>query len=390
MAKEAQLFTEFSPVSKEEWIEKARKDLKGRALEDLRWQLEGELAVDPFYVAGDLEALPNPGLFGKSQNTWEVGEYISIDDAGAAVEQVREGRQGGVDAPLLKMMRRWEDAELEQYLEATGLPEQSLHFAENFPGKEPLALLRQVESLLRKKGDDPAQVSGSVDFDPYLDWSEPQWDPLVAALHLREEKLPAFKVLQLNASHFHGGTEDTSQELAYTIAKGSEYLAQLDERGVRPERTNAGMQISVAVGKSYFVEIAKLRALKRLWSGVLEAYGLHHGQLPPIVAHLAPETQEDDIYTNMIRATIQGMSAAVGGVDRLYILPANAVREEPSTTFTRRIARNVQQILRLESFFDRVVDPAAGSYYIETLTEKLAEKAWGKFQELERSGGFGQ
>ena len=144
----------------------------------------------------------------------------------------------------------------------------------------------------------------------------------------------------------------------------------------------------MAVSTSFFVDIAKLRALRILWANLLDAYGAGDAPLPLLVAHLARETQADDQHTNMIKAGTQSMAAVIGGADRLYVRPADFFNQEPSSSFTRRIARNVQHILKMESHLDRVGDPGAGSYYIEMLTEKLADAAWREFQELEAKGEF--
>jgi methylmalonyl-CoA mutase len=147
------------------------------------------------------------------------------------------------------------------------------------------------------------------------------------------------------------------------------------------------LQISISIGKSYFVEIAKLRALRILWNNVLQAYG---ATLAPaeIVVSFTRDSQDENIHTNMIRAATQTMSAVIGGADRIYVLPANAATGVPSDAFTRRIARNVQHLLQLESYFDKVIDPAAGSYYIEKMTELLAQNAWSQFQRMEKDGDF--
>ncbi|MBK9488574.1 MAG: hypothetical protein IPO07_07135 [Haliscomenobacter sp.] len=128
------------------------------------------------------------------------------------------------------------------------------------------------------------------------------------------------------------------------------------------------------------MEIAKLRALRLLWQNVLKAYGVQTSALE-IAAHFAPASQDEHPNTNLIRAATQAMSAVIGGANQLYVLPSNASLHESPTPFTRRIARNVQHLLRLESHLDKVIDPAAGSYYIEKLTEELAHKAWAIFQQ---------
>lgn len=138
----------------------------------------------------------------------------------------------------------------------------------------------------------------------------------------------------------------------------------------------------MTLGKSYFFEIAKIRAFKLLWLNVLKGWGapLRH---PVVETRFQAEAYTDELYTNMIRATTMAMSAVLGGADRLTVLPYDAGREHQasySPAFSRHIARNVQHLLKMESFFSEIPDPAAGSYYIEQLTQQLAARAWTAFQ----------
>jgi len=311
-----------------------------------------------------------------------------VIDPAAANEALREGIDGGGEAPLIVLRHDPNDVELEQMLEDLPLDRISTHFTHLHPDKQPVTLLHQFRALAEKRGLDPRSLRGSIDFDPMLDWARPPYDQLAETIRFCDDNMPHFRMLQANGLRFHAGIENTTMELGYIAAKGSEYLAQLHQRGIPPATTNRALQFSLAISTSYFVDIAKLRAFRRLWANVLAAYGAPQAALPPIVAHLARETQTDDPNTNMIKAGTQAMAAVLGGAARLYIRPANFPLKEPPSPFHRRIARNVQHILRLESYLDRVIDPAAGSYYIEKLTEKLAEKAWTRFQELEQQGEF--
>ena len=144
------------------------------------------------------------------------------------------------------------------------------------------------------------------------------------------------------------------------------------------------MQFSMYIGKSYFVEIAKLRAFKILWANFLKAWGAEP-VYPVQDVRFFPGDYTGDLYTNMIRATTMAMSAVLGGANRLTVLPYDAGREAEAVyprAFARRVARNVQHLLQLESGFAELADPAAGSYYLEKLTAQLASSAWEKFQKL--------
>ncbi len=381
MAAKDQLFADFPGTSKAEWLEQVRKDLKGRPLEELTWVLEeGGIRLSPFAHTEDLPEPPSPLM--EPVNDWEIGEYIIVDDIAEANRQALEGLEGGVQALGFVLKHRLDQAGLERLLQGVQLDLVSLNFGEFYTEKHPMELMQHLVRLFRDRGYDPAAIAGSVDCDPFLDWISPSMEQLAEMIRFGQDSLPGFRVLQVNGRYYHDGIEDVVNELAFTLAKGNEYLAGLRDAGISPEQANQALQFSMAVSTSYFVEIAKLRALYILWLNVLRAYGVERPVMPERVVHLSKESQTEDIHTNMIRAGTQALSAVIGGADRLYVLPANNLLDEPSTPFTRRIARNVQHLLKMESFLDRVVDPAAGSYYLEKVTALLAEKAWERFQEL--------
>ncbi len=377
-------FSEFSGVTKSEWLAKIEKDLKGRPLTDLQFQLEEDIKLAPFYHPDDFSEFYEPLA---EKTGWQIGEYIEVSPIKTANQQALEALRGGANALLFELRHELSEDELSELL--TGIELEYIHtnFGQYFPDKNPPLLLEWFYNFVKASGKNTKNIAGSLDFDAILDWSNPPFDDLAKAVQFCQQEMPNFRVVEVDARRLHSGVERTSLELAYTIAKGSEYLAQLSERGIHPAIANQHTQFAIAISTSYFVEIAKLRALKILWANVLEAYGVT-AQAPFIEVHFAPESQDNNPNTNMIRAATQALSAVVGGADRLYILPANAALGETSTSFARRIARNVQHLLQMESHVDKVSDNAAGSYYIEKLTNVLAEKAWAKFQEIEAQGGY--
>jgi methylmalonyl-CoA mutase len=389
MALSENLFEAFPPTSKGAWLAKIEKDLKGKPLADLQWQLEENIELAPFYHPDD-EPFGHAPLQGqRAGNDWEIGEYLGVNDFDQANAHALEALMGGAEALLFRLQRHLDHPEqLAQLLRGIDPAIASIHFEERYTALEPWAIFRQFADLIEQRGIAGQKIRGSIDFDPILDWSNPPIDKLAELMRHCLERLPHFRVLQINAQRFHSGPDDSSMELAYALAKGSEYLARLTAVGLPAAAVNAQAQFAVSISKSYFVEIAKLRALRLLWANVLKAYGIEDGQGPFIVAHFAEESQDENANTNMIRASTQAMSAAIGGAELIYVLPANHALDEASTAFTRRIARNVQHILKMESRLHQVLDPGAGSYYIEKLTEKLAAQAWAKFQELEASGEF--
>lgn len=382
------LFETFPEISKAQWIEQVNKDLKGKSYADLFWQLESDLVLEPFYHPDDGTPPLAPITGGKHFNDWEVGESIDVTDVDKANTAAIEALMGGVNAPLFALKTHLDESELNRLLRRIEPEYVSLHFGEYHSDKDPAALFERLLQWVISLDKDPAVVKASMDFDPFFDWSEPPIAMLAGIIRRCETEWPSFRPLQVNTGRFYAGAEATSDELALSIAKGSEYLALLGEHDLSPELVNRHLQFAVDIGSSYFVQIAKIRALRLLWTHVLSGYGLENAPATPIVAHFAKESQDENINTNMIRAATQAMSAIIGGADRLYVLPAGASLEDEATPFHRRIARNVQHLLQLESHLGYVVDPAAGSYYIEQLTTLLAEKAWAKFQEIEKGGGY--
>jgi len=383
------LFSSFKTSSKAEWLAQITKDLKGRSIDDLDWQLEEHIKLSPVYSGEDIEGAFLNNLTEKTSNSWQIGEYIDAANVGQANANALEGLMGGVNAPLFKLSHLPTVDEFAVLLKEIDPNFISVHFEPQHAGKDPAKLFRNLIYYVRKRGLKLENIEGSMDFDPLLDWTNVPFQPLSRILNFAKNYTPKFKVLQVNGRVFHTRSENTSTELALLIAKGTEYLAKMNEYGVQPKDTNAHLQFSVGISSSYFVEIAKLRALRILWANVLKGYDLKPEQQPPVLAHLVGEELENDSSTNMIRASTQAMSAAIGGADIIFVPPSDQHQNDNgSTGFSRRIARNVQHLLQMESYLDRVVDPASGSYYIETITRALCKQAWKQFQSFEKDGGF--
>jgi methylmalonyl-CoA mutase len=177
--------------------------------------------------------------------------------------------------------------------------------------------------------------------------------------------------------------------MAFSLAVGAEYLDKLTEKGLTIDEIAPKMRFNVAVGQNYFMEMAKMRAYRLLWANIVKAYG---GKEENAKMHIHATNAElgmslYDAYVNMLRTTTGTMSAVLGGVDSFTVMPFDAPFELP-TDFADRIARNQQLILKEEAHFDKVADPAAGSYYIENLTESLAAAAWDLFNKIQDEGGY--
>lgn len=388
MEDKASLFSDFSTYSKKEWLQKVEKDLKGKPLEILNWELEEGISLSPFFHSDDLEALRPPLDRPGAINDWEVGESIHVEDVLEANRTAIEALKGGANALGFELYHPLNANDLTALLQGIDMELISTNFGEMYIEKHPDRLLQLLVDYINEKGYDSTKMEGSIDFDPYLDWSEPPLFQAGKSIQKGAADLPRFKVLQINGTYYHAGEEESSRELALITGKFSAYLEQMMQQGLAPDIIVKAMQVSVSLSKNYFVEIGKLRALKIVLANVARHYGCQQHFVPQVVAHFAKESQVDNPNTNLIQATTQAMSAVLGGVDRLYVLPANAYSGDPASPFTRRMARNIQHILKMESFLHQVIDPAAGSYYIEQITQILAEKAWTQFQLFEKEGAF--
>jgi methylmalonyl-CoA mutase len=200
---------------------------------------------------------------------------------------------------------------------------------------------------------------------------------------------PRLRVIDVNGAAIQNAGSTLVEELAFTLAMASEYMAELTARGIDPHHIQDAMQLSLSSGPNFFMEIAKLRAARVLWSSIAVAYGAD-----PFNAVITIHSTSSswnltlyDPYMNLLRGTSGAISAILGGADYLTVLPYD-YPSGISSSFSDRIARNVQIIMREESYLDRVSDPASGSYYIENLTDSIGEKAWKLFREVESMGGF--
>ncbi|MBK7936145.1 MAG: hypothetical protein IPJ82_03315 [Lewinellaceae bacterium] len=370
------LFAEFPPVSKAEWIKKIVKDLKDRPLEDLDWQMPEGLRVSPLVHADDFQEPPLP-MFSQSQ-PWEICEEVAAGDPAAANRQSLDALEGGVEGLQFHLEQTPDASFLAQMFDGIHPDYIGLHFSGPGVSGNPGAVLAGLESLAKTKGISTANLRGSLAFDPASAAGIVDWRYLADLLVYTREKFPGFKLVTISASTDGGGETQQGPGLAPLLQKGNRYLEQLTHRGIPAAEAAGTMLFQISAGQRYFFEIARIRAFKLLWINVLKAWNAPL-KYPDVAVCFNPAVYSDDLYTNMIRGTTMAMSAVLGGADHLTVLPYDAGRTAQATypqTFSRRIARNVQHLLKMESGFDQVADPAAGSYYIEKLTLQVAEQAW--------------
>jgi methylmalonyl-CoA mutase len=362
-------FNEFSAPSREAWNALLEKDLKGQAWTNLQWQVADGLLLNPFYLTEDQET--SAALAGSGPG-WTIGETLKVADLKIAYAQIMEALEGGVEALNLQLNRDLLPDEWAALLKGVELAYISLNVSavdaelsfESFQaGFWPLA----------EHTGQATQLQGS--------WSNPQasLEQQVQALKWAPVHLPKFRwfscATKLNADP--GQAPDSLTEL---LQQANVFLEAMENAGLSLAQAQTAVQFKIKIGRSYFLEIAKIRALKILWANLQKAWNLSI-QPAYIQAELDPQSQDDNPNNNMIRTATQAMSAVIGGADVLFVLPADEQKDPVGTAFSRRMARNAQHLLKLESHLDKVEDPAAGSYYIQQLTDQLCVLVWGQLQQ---------
>ena len=401
------LFAEFPPVSTEQWEEVINKDLKGADYnKKLVWRTIEGFNVKPYYRAEDLENLSylntNPDEFpftrGKQarSNVWDIRQDTKVKDPAEANRIAVEAVKGGCNSLgfCAKQVKNLEDMSV--LLAGIDLTKVKINFncAEDF-----VALLKLFVEYLGTKGIDPKNVQGSLNFDmfkhalnhgDFCGGEEGEYALAKTLIEFADSNLPAFRVLTVNGNLFQNSGSSIVQELGFTLAAANELMANLTERGMAPEKVAKNMVFSFAIGSNYFMEMAKIRAARMLWSKIVEQYHPACDCAYKVFVHAASSVWNKslyDAYVNMLRTTTETMSVAIAGADSISVAPFDLAFKD-ADDFSYRIARNQQILLKEESYLDKIADPAAGSYYIENLTDSIAQYAWNNFLAVEEKGGF--
>lgn len=403
--KTGKLFTEFPPISTQEWEQVILKDLKGADYtKKLIWNSPEGIPVRPYYRAEDLDKLHtsefNPLEFGFKKapagraNDWLIRQDIEVTDFELAKEKAAYLLSRGVESIGFKTDESHTIEEVREFLK--DLPLEEAEF--NFDGFMPNQILGVLNEMADSGKVDPDKLSGSCEYDILGEFSlygsfDFNGDEVFADLAAWIEqagRFPGFKVIGIHGRNFHQAGATIAQELAYSLAQASEYLDALTGFHVPAYHVASKISFHFAIGSNYFMEIAKFRAARMLWRHMVQGYELDKGQVPPMYIHAETSRWNQtvyDPYVNLLRSATEAMSSALAGIDSITVLPFDFPYEVP-VEFAERIARNQQIVLKEEAHLDQVADPAAGSYYIESLTSSIAEVAWKLFQEIEFAGGY--
>ena len=399
------LFSEFAPVSTEDWVAKITADLKGAPFEKkLVWKTGEGFNANPFYRLEDLEGLKTttslPGEFPyvrgtKKDNDWYVRQNIEVTCFKAANEKALDILNKGVTS--LGFIIKGDEVSAENIATLlNGICPECVELNFNTCLCKAEKLIGILAEYFTSKGVDLTKCAGSVNYDPFKKplikgHKNENWVEAASAVLKAGEALPKYKVLAVNAFELNNAGAYISQELGYALAWGNELLAKLTDAGFDVTEVAKKIKFNFGISSNYFMEIAKFRAARWLWAEIVAAYKPSCNCACKMNVHAQTSQWNMTVYdahVNLLRSQTEAMSAAIAGVDSITVRPFDEIFETPDD-FSERIARNQQLLLKEECHLDKVVDPAAGSYSVEVFTNSIADVAWKLFLETEEKGGFG-
>ncbi|HZG60429.1 MAG TPA: methylmalonyl-CoA mutase family protein [Anoxybacillus sp.] len=402
----------FPLPSYEEWKQEVEKSLKGKPIEKLYSTTYENLRIKPIYTREDIESLEHieqyPGFSGYVRGIeangyigepWAVSQELSANSAKEWNEIIKHDLERGQTEIHLVLDKLGFSVtsleEIEEMFSGISLGDYSLRVD---AGESSLAFLALFAAYLQKQQIPLERVRGTIGMDPLASLAEKGqlssslttlYDVMADITAWAKEHMPNLKTMIVHSEPYHNGGANAVQELAFAFATAVEYLNECLNRGLTIDEAAQCISFSFAIGANFFMEIAKLRTARLVWTNIVQAFGGNEeSQKMSIHARTSHFTKTVyDPYVNMLRATAEAFAATVGGANSLHVSPFDEAIQQ-ADEFSRRIARNTQLILLEESHLGKVIDPAGGSYYVESLTAQLAEEAWKLFQQIEAKGGI--
>lgn len=396
------MFSEFNTAGKKDWLKKVKEDLNDKPYKSLHWATYEGFEQEPFYTRPETESLSYLNQLHNSFSShkedesgsprqWVNNQLIRVKnekDANAIALLALENGANGIffDVSRLPGLKP------ELLLKGIELNYCSVSF---HAGNDAEKLLVNYLKYAQEKGIKPEELRGIFNFDPIGEIAE---NGLIDSDHFKSfsaittqtAQMPHFYGITINTASFHDSGASAVQEVAFGLNIAVSYLHHLTEEGMSPADAVKNLCVSMSTGTSYFMEIAKLRAIRYLFFKIAQSYGVHDFAPEDLYLHARADVWSmglPDPHVNLIRNTTQTMSAILGGCNALTTPPFDSSFTDPDA-FSRRMSRNISTILKEEAYFDKVADATAGSYYIETLTDKIIEDAWKLFLKTEQKGGF--
>ena len=417
---------------KDAWRSLAEKELRGRPVEALDWNTLEGIVVKPLYTQEDtanldhLGTLPGQEPFTRGVKAtmyagrpWTIRQYAGFstaEESNAFYRKALAAGQQGVSVAFDLATHRGYDSDHERVIGDVGKAGVSIDSVEDmkilFDGI-PLdqisvsmtmngAVIPVLANFIvagEEQGHSRDVLSGTIQNDilkefmvrnTYIYPPEPSMRIVADIIEYTSNEMPKFNSISISGYHMQEAGANLVQELAFTLADGKEYVKTAMERGMDVDKFAGRLSFFFAIGMNFFMEVAKLRAARLLWHRIMTELGAKNPRSKMLRTHCQTSgvsLQEQDPYNNVVRTAYEAMSAVLGGTQSLH---TNALDEAIAlpTEFAARIARNTQLILQEETGVTNVVDPLAGSYYVEKLTADLADEAWKIIQEVDEMGGM--
>ncbi|MBK7501210.1 MAG: acyl-CoA mutase large subunit family protein [Ignavibacteriales bacterium] len=425
------LIKDFPVLSFDDWKKQVEKDLKGESFDKkLITKTYEEINLQPLYTSNDIKNLPQinnfPGfqnylrgsnVSGYTSRSWEIAQEYNQslpEDLNEALRSdLKRGlnsinivldnpTQLGIDADQSKTGEVGKDGlsisgvrKMQVLFKDIDLTNQPINISGGFSSL-PITLL--FTAYANETRTSLMNIKGSITSDPYeylltkgeLPISLKQiFDEMKLATELMIKSNSPIKTIGVSGLPFNNAGANAVQELAFALATAVEYLNEMIERGLNVDDVAKRIKFTFGIGSFYFMEVAKLRAARLLWSKILEAYKVKEENQKIFIHGKTSQFNQTyfDPFVNSLRTTTEAFSAIVGGVDSIQTNPYDESFND-SDDFSRRLARNTQIILKEESHLEQVIDPAGGSYFVEKLTDDIANAAWKLFQTIEEKGGM--
>jgi methylmalonyl-CoA mutase len=395
MRKNKQLFQSFSPSNKKDWENRVNAELKNiKALDDLFSKTDEGIMLKGLYTQEDIvdeKTMNLPPICNSFEaRHWENRALIKVENEASNNQIALNALQFGADG-LIFDCRNKKKINFELLLSSI----EPAHCSISFITNDHSDFITHFKSWLNKKKLTLSGLSGSLNINLFANIIEKGQNALRALGELKNEidaieKDSPFRLICINAHKFPNAGANAVQELAFTLSEANACIAHLYALGLTPSKTISQMEFWMSSGSNFFMEIAKIRALRYLFGGIAQTWLNHNYPLSSIKIHVQSGTWNKpniEPWNNLLRATTESMAAALGSCDSICTNPRH-LPNPFNNFFSQRIALNVSNIIKEEAHLNKVADPVAGAYYIESLTHEMAEKAWELFQKIESMGGY--
>ena len=424
--------SEFKPATLADWEKAAQKSIKDGSLDKLNWLTPDGITVKPLYTADDVKELPftntlpgfEPFIRGPQATMyavrpWTIRQYAGFSTAEESNAFYRKalaaGGQGVSVAFDLATHRGYDsdhprvtgdvgkagvaiDSVEDMKILFDGIPLDKVSVSMTMNGAV-LPVLAGYVVAAEEQGVSQDQLAGTIQNDilkefmvrnTYIYPPEPSMKIIGDIIEYTAQKMPKFNSISISGYHMQEAGANQVLEMAFTLADGKEYVKTAIAKGMDVDAFAGRLSFFWAVGMNFYLEIAKMRAARLLWHRIMSGFGAKNAKSMMLRTHSQTSgwsLTEQDPYNNVVRTTIEAMAAVFGGTQSLH---TNALDEAIAlpTEFSARIARNTQLIIQEETHITNVIDPWAGSYMMEKLTQDMADKAWGIIQEIEAMGGM--